>query len=441
MPSEPRCQPSTTNTHNAAYEEYLRNLRSWEASIKMKDAQLRSLKSKLQPATDPMPVKRPASSEDKNTPCAGNAVSRDPDSMVALETLTNDESTSETSGSEDEQFQAEWKRQRALIEKEKGNRLFKDGRYDEAIESYGIGIECDPQNPVLYANRAMAFLRKNMFGAAEEDCNRALEWDPNYVKAYHRRGLARQSLSKKALAAEDFRMVLSLEPNNKEARQHLTKLEKELKAGAGDMVTTKPSSSSHSSNAKEPAGQVEKPAKKGSAAEKVSLPIRAVTAVKVEPLSAPRNRRASERLLKRVPIRDVPGGTPLKEEWVAATKMLEPELPPPAPSSYQFQVDWKQLAPFPELRYRYLKQMNPSKLGTFFHESMETELFCDILCILENQFVRDGVDIYPILSSLPKVGRFSTLVMFLASEDKKRLARLLAIASKVDPGLADSYGM
>ncbi|XP_050030722.1 RNA polymerase II-associated protein 3-like isoform X3 [Dermacentor andersoni] len=439
MPSEPRCQPSTTKTRNAAYEEYLRNLRNWEASIKMKDAQLRSLKSKLQPATEPMPVKRPASSEDKNTPCTGSAVS---DSMVALETLINDESTSETSGSDDEQFQAEWKRQRALIEKEKGNRLFKDGRYDEAIESYGIGIECDPQNPVLYANRAMAFLRKNMYGAAEEDCNRALEWDPNYIKAYHRRGLARQSLSKKALAAEDFRMVLSLESNNKEARQHLTKLEKELKAGAGDMVTTKASSSSHSLNAKEPAGQVEKPAKKGSAAEKMSLPIRAVTAVKVEPLTAPRTRRVSEqRLLKRVPIRDVPGGTRLKEEWVAATKTHKPQLPPPAPSSYQFQVDWRQLAPFPELRYRYLKQMNPSKLGTFFQESMETELFCDILCILENQFMRDGVDIYPILSSLPKVGRFSTLVMFLGSEDKKRLARLLAIASKVDPGLADSYGL
>lgn len=419
MPSEPRRQPSTAKSCNAEYEEYLRNLRNWETSIKMKDAQLRSLKSKLQPATEPMPVKRPAS-ENENAPCAENEVSRGSESTVALETLINDESTSETSGSEDEQFQAEWKRQRALIEKEKGNRLFKDGRYDEAIESYGIGIECDPENPVLYANRAMAFLRKNMLGAAEEDCNRALEWDPNYVKAYHRRGLARQGLSKKALAAEDFRTVLSLEPNNKEARQHLNKLEKELSSGSGDSVATKPPSFAHSSNAKEPAARAKKPAKKSTTAEKTSLPIRAVTAVKVEPLSAPTNRRAVEKPLKRVPIRDVPGGTPLKEEWVARKKTHEPELPPPATTSYQFQVDWRQLAPFPELRYRYLKQMNPNKLGTFFQESMETELFCDILCILENQFIRDGVDIYPILSSLPKVGRFSTLVMFLGSEDKKR---------------------
>lgn len=440
MPSEPRCQPSTAKSRNAEYEEYLRNLRNWETSIKMKDAQLRSLKSKLQPATEPMPVKRPAS-ENENAPCAENEMSRGSESTVALETLINDESTSETSGSEDEQFQAEWKRQRALIEKEKGNRLFRDGRYDEAIESYGIGIECDPQNPVLYANRAMAFLRKNMLGAAEEDCNRALEWDPNYVKAYHRRGLARQGLSKKALAAEDFRTVLSLEPNNKEARQHLNKLEKELSSGSGDSVVTKSPSLAHSSNAKEPAAQAKKPAKKSTTAEKTSLAIRAVTAVKVEPLSAPINRRAAEKPLKRVPIRDVPGGTPLKEEWVARKKTHEPELPPPATTSYQFQVDWRQLAPFPELRYRYLKQMNPNKLGTFFQESMETELFCDILCILENQFIRDGVDIYPMLSSLPKVGRFSTLVMFLGSEDKKRLARLLVIASKVDPGLADSYGL
>lgn len=441
MPSEPRCQPSATDSRGAAYDEYLRNLKTWETSVKMKDAQLRALKSKLQPATEPTPVKRLASSENENTPCPEDEGLRGSESTVALDTLINDESTSETSGSEDEQLQAEWKRQRALIEKEKGNRLFKDGRYDEAIESYGIGIECDPENPVLYANRAMAFLRKNMLGAAEEDCCRALEWDPKYVKAYHRRGLARQGLSKRALAAEDFRMVLSLEPNNKEARQHLTKLEKELKSGGGDTVTTEPSSLAQSSNAKEPAARAEKPPKKGSATGKASLPIRAVTAVKVEPLSSPRNRRAAEKPLKRVPIQDVPGGTPLKEGWVAARKTHEPELPPPAPTSYQFQVDWKQLAPFPELRYKYLQQIDPSKLEAFFKESMETELFCDILCILENQFVRDGVDIHPILSSLPKVGRFSTLVMFLGSEDKKRLARLLAIASKVDPGLALHYGL
>lgn len=406
----------------------------------MKDAQLRSLKSKLQPATEPTPVKRPTSSNDKDD-SSGDAPERDPDSTIALETLVDEESSSDSMGTDDEEFQAEWKRQRALIEKEKGNRLFKDGRYDEAIESYGIGIECDPQNPVLYANRAMAFLRKNMLGVAEEDCNQALQWDPNYVKAYHRRGLAREGLSKKALAVEDFQKVLSLEPNNREARQHLTKLEKELKTEDSQVV-----SSESSPTVSSPPVQAEKSAQGGSAVQRpppaaAAATTAAVTAVRVEPLSAPRNRKASKKPLRRVPIIDVPGGTPLKEEWVPTGRVPEPELPPPPTTSYQFQVDWRQLAPFPELRYKYLKQLNPSKIGVFFQEAMESELFCEILCILENQFIRDGVDIYPVLSNLPKVGRFSTLVMLLGGEDKKRLARLLSITSKANPGLADSYGL
>uniref|UniRef100_A0A023G527 RNA polymerase II-associated protein 3 n=2 Tax=Amblyomma TaxID=6942 RepID=A0A023G527_AMBTT len=436
MPSEPRCPESTAKARTAAYEGYLRNLRNWEASVKMKDAQLRSLKSKLLPTTEPMPVKRPASSE--TDPCPDSAPIGELGTTIPLETLVNEEeSSSGTSDSEDERFQAEWKRQRSLIEKEKGNRFFKDGRYDEAIESYGIGIECDPQNPVLYANRAMAFLRKNMLGAAEEDCTRALEWDPSYVKAYHRRGLAREGLSKRALAVQDFRKVLSLEPNNREARQHLNQLEKDLKpSGAG--ASTEQSSACHPQNTEVPIEQRET----RNATTDIPPPVRAVSAAKVEPLSAPRHKKASEKPLKRVTIRDVPGGAPLKEEWVAASKTRnELPLPPPAVSAYQFQIDWRQLAPFPELRYKYLKQMNPSKIGTYFQESMESELFCEILIILENQFVRDGVDIYPIMNNLPKVGRFATLIMFLGSEDKRRLARLLAIASKVDPLLANSYGL
>lgn len=437
MPSEPR-PVDTTVAPSSAYDEYVRNLRNWEATIKMKDAQLRSLKSKLQPATEPTPVKRPTSSNENDTPSCGDAPARDPDSMIALQTLIDEEAnSSDSTGSDDEEFQAEWKRQRALIEKEKGNRLFKDGRYDEAIESYGIGIECDPQNPVLYANRAMAFLRKNMLGVAEEDCNQALQWDPTYVKAYHRRGLAREGLAKKALALEDFRKVLSLEPNNREARQHLTKLEKELKSKGGKEAS--------SSTASVPPVQVEKSAQGSSVVKRTTPPAAAtaaaVTAVRMEPLSAPRNRKASKKPLRRVPITDVAGGTPLKEEWVPTGRVQQPELPPPPTTSYQFQVDWRQLAPFPELRYKYLKQLDSSKIGAFFREAMESELFCEILCILENQFLRDGVDIYPVLSNLPKVGRFSTLVMLLGGDDRKRLARLLAITSKANPGLADSYGL
>lgn len=40
-----------------------------------------------------------------------------------------------------------------------GNRFFKDGRYDDAVECYTRGMAADPYSPVLPTNRATAFFR------------------------------------------------------------------------------------------------------------------------------------------------------------------------------------------------------------------------------------------------------------------------------------------
>lgn len=40
-----------------------------------------------------------------------------------------------------------------------GNKYFKEGRYEVAIECYTKGFELDPTNPLLPANRAMALLK------------------------------------------------------------------------------------------------------------------------------------------------------------------------------------------------------------------------------------------------------------------------------------------
>lgn len=41
-----------------------------------------------------------------------------------------------------------------------GNKFFKAGSYDSAINCYTLGMELDPDNALLPANRAMAFLKK-----------------------------------------------------------------------------------------------------------------------------------------------------------------------------------------------------------------------------------------------------------------------------------------
>lgn len=40
-----------------------------------------------------------------------------------------------------------------------GNKYFKQGKYDEAIECYTKGMDADPYNPVLPTNRASAYFR------------------------------------------------------------------------------------------------------------------------------------------------------------------------------------------------------------------------------------------------------------------------------------------
>lgn len=41
----------------------------------------------------------------------------------------------------------------------KGNALFKEGKYEAAINCYTTGIQLDPSNAVLSANRAMCLLK------------------------------------------------------------------------------------------------------------------------------------------------------------------------------------------------------------------------------------------------------------------------------------------
>merc|ERR1712071_147726 len=138
-------------------------------------------------------------------------------------------------------------KQKALVEKNKGNDFFKDGNFEEAIKYYSAAIELDPYDAILPANRAISFLKLNRFSEAEDDCNKSLVLDPTFVKAYHRRGVARFSLKKLDLAIKDFEKVLSMEPHNKAAQVELEKLrnqrepqKKEIRVGRSLLSTNKP---------------------------------------------------------------------------------------------------------------------------------------------------------------------------------------------------------
>eukprot|EP01084_Bolivina_argentea_P251818 422497_1 len=78
--------------------------------------------------------------------------------------------------------------------KAEGNKLFRQRKYEEALEKYNEAIEYDDQNAVYYSNRAAAFLHLNKWSHAVIDGQKAIELDPNYTKAYARIGKGQYEL-------------------------------------------------------------------------------------------------------------------------------------------------------------------------------------------------------------------------------------------------------
>ena len=108
--------------------------------------------------------------------------------------------------------------------KEQGNKAFRDGEFFEAVQFYSQGIGVDSSNPVLYSNRAMAYLKLGNFVEAERDCTLALDIDPSNVKALLRRGTARAYLAEFHGALNDFSKVMEVEPSNAQAMQEIGRI-------------------------------------------------------------------------------------------------------------------------------------------------------------------------------------------------------------------------
>ncbi|XP_004519427.1 small glutamine-rich tetratricopeptide repeat-containing protein beta [Ceratitis capitata] len=105
--------------------------------------------------------------------------------------------------------------------KNEGNRLMKDGKYNEALLQYNRAISFDPKNPIYYCNRAAAHIRLNHNENAITDCKTALLYKPTYSKAYGRLGIAYSNLNKFSEAQQAYEKAIELEPDNRDYRNNL----------------------------------------------------------------------------------------------------------------------------------------------------------------------------------------------------------------------------
>lgn len=104
------------------------------------------------------------------------------------------------------------------------------------------------------------------------------------------------------------------------------------------------------------------------------------------------------------------------------------ELPQQIPdTSFQFECDWRELKGVTNilLRQQYLKMTGPVKIYQLFANSLEPNVFSEILETIAD--MNDLDFIFELLSNLTQIERFNTLTMFLSDSEKSRkLAEILS---------------
>ena len=100
----------------------------------------------------------------------------------------------------------------------KANSLFKEGKYEEAINEYTKLLEFDPENKnfisIILTNRALCYKKQGKNMEAMKDADDAIQNNPNYSTAYIRRALIYEEFKMFDDAKADLSKAKELDPSN-----------------------------------------------------------------------------------------------------------------------------------------------------------------------------------------------------------------------------------
>ncbi|XP_026692057.2 RNA polymerase II-associated protein 3 [Ciona intestinalis] len=434
--------------------DFLRDLDSWETDIKKKDKVYNQMKPQNQEKVL-QPIRRGVAAQKKETKKlqekeptkkakrlrSGDYRSWDKlDVDAMLEDIDNEEKEEE----KEIEVESEKKKLEFSIKaKEEGNKYFKAGKYEDAVNSYTKSMEYDPTNAVFPANRAMAYLKLQKFIETEADCTLSLSLDPAYTKAYLRRGSARVAMGKVGSAVKDFNDALKLEPNNNQALKELESIKRE---GNKDLKQedTKPE-------------------------DKKRIPKKGV----VLPVIKALNRR-SKKPLRRIHVTEIPAantavqpskikventtskfeqGASKTESNTTTTKLTPSEknnsarIPeenctqtikatsptpiPAAPSTcFQFHAALRTLQHNTKAIYTYLQQIPTSTLNKLLKDQLEPSVLMTIIRCFSDCFSNNEDFAIEFLTAMSSAKRFDMIIMFLSKSDKNEVKSLFELMEK-----------
>lgn len=445
--------------NNLELQDYLRDLDNWEGEMKKKEDELRKPPD-TDKSSDKLPPVRNKSKKKKTNDTKKNPIPKTTrikssdyaawekfDIDKACEEVFDEKPSSDSEFSEsDEELDKEMQKQQALKFKEKGNEFFKLGNYAMAIDKYSAGLQLDPTNALILANRAMAFLKQEKFAAAEQDCHWCLALDPTYVKGYLRQATARTGLKKYKEAIADYEKVLKLEPTNKMATAEIEKLQKLL--SDAEKPSTETEEVMVTAIHKTPCERSKKPLKRIEIQE-----------TSIEDQHLPNH---DNQLFKQ--SNDAAAGEELeeiKEKSVCVSKTHDQSSSLPLSSSFkpdvpnsaseipmQFQYYWSQVRKKPQEMHNYLKKITPEKYPQLISEFLDSKMVSEICSCLKNSFLPDGKLVLHHLTHLSKVNRFQMTILFLSASETNVIKDLFSELQKLPyldrnqiNSLAKQYGL
>ncbi|XP_048257455.1 RNA polymerase II-associated protein 3-like isoform X2 [Haliotis rufescens] len=429
------------NQHDV--EEFLSDMQNWETRMRKKDTNLKMegpvIEAQLPPVRNTLDQKKLRKKKKRTTERVQNKPKRISsydylswdtfDVNKAIEEVDRQKDSS-SEYETDEEWDTERKKHLAEEEKEKGNAYFRGGEYDQAIEHYSRGLQLDPTNHLLPANRAMALIKQKKFAAAEVDATTAISLDPLYVKAYMRRASAMVGLTKFELARADYERILNLEPQNKLAKAELEKTEKKslrriaieevgIESQGDDVVTTtfKQSKSLQRITEKDNRMFQKFVSKSDSLAKSVKPKA-------VEKLGDSESKQRNA-------LSDAEEGHSSSSVSLAtdgtfsesSDDMSGKSVPQ---TSYHFQSDYKVLKHNKEAFFHYFKRIAPSTFPTLFGEMLDSDILVNILAVFKEFYVPAGDSFEEHLVSLTRVKRFEMTALFLSEREKQLVSNLIA---------------
>ncbi|WOL00082.1 hsp70-Hsp90 organizing protein [Canna indica] len=101
-------------------------------------------------------------------------------------------------------------------EREKGNELFKQQKYPDAVKHYTEALRRNPKDPKVYSNRAACYTKLGALPEGLKDAEKCIELDPSFSKGYTRKGAIQFFMKEYDKALETYQEGLKHDPNNQE---------------------------------------------------------------------------------------------------------------------------------------------------------------------------------------------------------------------------------